>query len=305
MNPFQEFLPRAYCPYGAPPKSGHFCDSDHLSVPNIFAPEVTVKVAWDGSNATVNIEGASHLLYTPDDLFKFRGRKKGTNPNIKGIFGERMLSFVMESFLEYLKEKHGATEAKVMRSIGPSRDRKYVRHWDAEHAIKSSEERNFFLLARGDDTREQSIYNQEKFGIKATEIDGMGYLHMKDQKYLIIGESTTKKYFNITSWDTAEKAKKSVNEKVFRPIQGLYPEHQLIYFVMAQRGLLFDESVTPVRLRGRPQRVYAALQEDGIDSLFVPLPETEPTLDQLAEDMGRYVSLTKKAVAAYLKQLTV
>ncbi|MEK6938197.1 MAG: hypothetical protein AABX04_04090, partial [Nanoarchaeota archaeon] len=98
----------------------------------------------------------------------------------------------------------------------------------------------------------------------------------------LVGESSLTRDFQIHSWDKQRHAPGSIEERVFQPLQSLFPYHHLVYLVMGPPKSLFDLMINPVRIKNGPQKVYETLQGIGIDTMFLSMPEIQPNLNEIA-----------------------
>jgi hypothetical protein len=104
------------------------------------------------------------------------------------------------------------------------------------------------------------------------------------QKYLLVGESSTKNEFGINSWERGSGAtSNSFEERVFGPLRELFPDHQLVYFIMAYEQTLFNRSKIPYCLKNGPLEIMEHLKRYGVETIFVQIPETTPRLQDIAE----------------------
>lgn len=310
MNPFTDFLPNNYCPKERKVVEEGHCKHDYLAVLEQFTPKVTL--AYDEDRCIVaSIDELVHPLYTTEDLLRWASmRHKGINPeglttNVKGYLGEKLLSLMMESFLKKIIDmmpKGSQADAGVLREKGKAKGRGYAARFDNNWMLRFKFGSSFVLIGKGDAATSNLAYKQEKMGMVYTEIDGMGYLIHNGQKYILAGESSTKKEFGINSWERGSgTTSTSFEERVFGPLKELFPEHQLIYFIMAYTNTLFNALKTPCSLKTGPLDIQAHLKKYNVDTVFIPIPETTPSLHEIADRItGEQIPLIR---AAFREQL--
>src|SRR3989338_16473 len=320
VNHFAEYIPRRYCPaLDTLVDESHSCEKDYLSISHLFLPSAKLHDLSEGECVSVTIGVITTILYDATDILWWAKKKQEQDipedelvRGIKGVMGERMLSLLMEYFLQvvshYEEEKKGESSFKenniisgVLREPRKHRGKGYIARFNNDYLLRFKGVSNFVILKKDTHTDVVTSYQQERFGLISTEIDGLGYLHVGDERYLLIGESFTKREFNLHSWNK-NRHTNGIEERVFDPFKSLFPNHHLIYFVMGYEESLFDLNFNPLRIKGDPNKVYTKLKEIGVDTCFVPIPKTDKSLLLLAETIVKQKIGLVKSLLTHIQQ---
>jgi hypothetical protein len=302
MNPFESYIIRNYCPREEKYVQGHSCDEDYSSCDKIFSPNMVIRPSEARDSALISIDSLARNLYEARDfraLASTYTSRQDSYYQIRGLLGERMLSLVMESFL-----KDRAASLPSYKSFGVLREtprhigKGFVLRSTEDYILKHKGEINLVVLSKDKSVKtDEAIYMQEKHGFYSTEIDGMGYLHFNGDKYLLVGEVTTRGEFSLSSWDDARHNGKGVKDRVFDPLQELFPEHKIIYFVMARKDVLWADAERRV-LASQPKKVSDKLSGMGIGTIFSPIPSTKQSIDDIAKEISDQIPFIKKILSA-------
>lgn len=329
MNPFAEYIPKKFCLtldriVDESPEP-HTCDSDIYIVDNVFRPEIKIEGGIDTIRATAVGYKSRLDLCSASDLMEWKGEiTPSTLKFYQGQIGEKMLSVVMEEFVSQTRRKSGGNgitvAGEVLRENAKYRRKGYIAEFNDKYLLRFNRTTSFVLLMKTEERSRVGFFRQEKFGIQVSEIDGIGYMQIGGQNYLFVGEASTKdeNELQLNSWtDLDKKGRKRINieDRLFKPLQILFPDYKLIYFVMApQRAILqnyqkgngnknthnFDE-INPLnqfRLRAKTNVIIERLSAINIETIFVPLPDTKPTIYGLAETLYKRIPLTRELLYA-------
>ncbi len=286
-NPFQPYLTQRYCPdLETTVDDSHSCERDYLTLPRIYSPEVRIHKSTEKIIARIGTSG--YELFSLKDLIGFEGVLTQRTPrHFQGVFGERLLSLLMDSFISQLVAE---TEdvGGVIREKGHFARRGYVAAYNNDFLLKVDTPCTFVLLTKTEE-HHMAAYRQEKFGLQSTEIDGLAYLHSNSTKYLVIGEVSTRnsKELHLNSWETEE----NLEDKLFGPIRSLFPEHELVYLLAAPRKALLHKGKK--RLKKRARVVVETLEQIGVQPILIPLPNTEPTLTELSRETASQLTIVR------------
>ncbi|MBR9703216.1 hypothetical protein GOV10_04210 [Candidatus Woesearchaeota archaeon] len=196
--------------------------------------------------------------------------KKG---NIQSFLHEGLLAIMMENLLGEVG--HG-NKRGVLQVREKDTSKEYIVDSNENYILKHKGRSNFILLEKEATPVGRKRYQMEKESYMATEIDGLGYL-INDPSHLLIGEAAKGTEFKLNAWGAGHK--KNVYERLFNPMKELFSDHQLIYLVLTRKEVIFDNGT---HLTTRAENLYKKLKEINVDTLFVPTPETDPSLEELA-----------------------
>jgi len=262
-------------------------EDGYVFFPDVFMPEMTLNSLDNDSAMNASIGGLTQTLYGSKDIVSW----SPDHTFVNGVLGERMLSLVMDSFLKEIGNSEHKT-AGVLRESERNATKGYIACYNDDYLLRFKDRTNFVLLQKDRSAVSEAIYMQEKFGLQSTEIDGIGYLHTDEKKYLLVGESSTKTRFNLNSWDEGHGLG-DTKTRVFDPLKTLFPEHSLVYFVMSRGSNLWYGRFNRRVLNKEPTRVYRELKTQNIETIFVPMPETKPSLGELVDDISKKIYFTQ------------
>lgn len=250
----------------------------------IYQPKVDINIE---NEITINarIGGLEQNLLNINDIIAWSATNEQRPYGIRGVMAERLLGLVMESFLENFTSKN---KGMIKDNKYSGRRADLVTKSSQNYVLKMVGAGNFILLQAPNN--ETDSYQMERFGYKPTEIDALSYLTYNNKKYLLIGESTTSRSFSLNSWKNGHKINDPVG-RIFTPLKELFPEHSLIYFVMAREEYVYSDNRRPRRLKLKPTNLHRKLFVEGIRTIFVPLPKTNPTLDHVATKLASHISI--------------
>ncbi|MBT7903044.1 hypothetical protein HN587_04200 [Candidatus Woesearchaeota archaeon] len=287
MDPFDAFTPGVFR-HSRSRKYYH-------GVQVVLNPDLRIANLDGGYSRYAHMGPISALLYGRSDLILWQ-RKKELNgisgdefkSNLKGFLGERVLSIMMQYALGEVvnvQQQLGAESAEIKKGViselKKGRGRGYVCRSNGQFILKHNGPTSFVIL-RSNGSSPAEFYLQESYSVQTTELDGLAYLHVENQKYLLIGEASAKARFRINAWDNEHSTGTAI-ERVFRPLQELFPQHKLVYFVLAYPQTLFDFRHKPPMIKPKPLEIFSQLEDVGVQTVFAPIPQTSPSLDELAD----------------------
>ena len=274
MHPFDEYVLRQ--------------SSEGVRAEQVFLPDVKIEHAETGC-VTASTGDLSFVLFDAKDLLRLSATRGGQR-DILGTLSERLLSLVMEAFL---KENAAGAEYGIVRESKRHSGKGYVARYNDEYLLRFKERTTLVLLAKDPDAKAGEIFHQEKFGLMATEIDGLGYMH-GDGPQLVIGEASYKNVgrLELNSWDKDHYG--TVIERIVRPLKSLFPDHTINYFVMAKEHQLFRNGDA----RQQPRTIATTLAEHDLRTIIAPVPVTDPSLNRLAERLARNLPLVRAVIAS-------
>jgi hypothetical protein len=225
----------------------------------------------------------------------------GAANSFKGLIGERILSVVLDELVASIidEERKARPDSgivgRVLREEEDYEGKGFAVTYNNKYLLRYHGRTNFFVLQKTPLEDPDSWYQQERLGLRASEIDGLAYLHVGREKYLLVGEVKT-----VNSWANIDGPdfRKRVTEELFTPFRSLFPRHALLFVFLGRSEILFDGR----RLKPYPGRMVGELEGSGVRTIFVPFPSTPKSLDDYAEDMSRMLPLTRKILSGIGKK---
>jgi len=249
------------------------------------------------------------------DILNYPGKKiKGSNSYFQGsIIGENMLFLIMNELIidtqkKIRKNPNIKSECGIIKEKDKNIGKEFVVTYNDKYLLKHKGKINFTILEKSHEMDPSYSYHQEKHGLEATEIDGMGYFHcgyMKDKgidysdkhtlRILLIGEAKTssnpkrlKKWGNNNNHDNS----KSILNKVLNPIVSLYRNHELVYVFLAPENILWDNKSH--KLNELPSRIVQQLEYADISTILIPFPNMPKKFDYYTGKIADIMKLTRK-----------
>jgi hypothetical protein len=279
MSPFSRYVPLK--------------EGEAYVVEKIFSPSITFSEQDFSMKATT--PSGSYTIYSIDDIIHSTAKENGAASNFQGLLGERILSVVLEELVHTIIEEVKVsdpciqTRGRVLREQPEYEGKNYAFTFNNRFLLRYNGKTNFYLLRKRPFDDPDSWYEQERLGLIAREIDGMAFLHIGEEKYLLIGEAKT-----ITSWRNIDDSGyiRTVTEELFPPFRSLFPRHNLVFVFLAKRELIYEDQ----ELKDKPSRIAEALASKGVQSVFIPFPKTEKKLADYARNMSDLLPLTRKII---------
>ena len=273
----------------------------------MFEPEIGIQKKLNTVRTVGRYGSFNYRLCEVNDLLRWEGDHRDSFIHYhQGLLGERLLTVVLEAFIGRMRETcPDVSGASVVRERVRHREKGYVVNYNDSYILKHDRQTTFVLVSKPIDDSPRSEYQQEKYGLITTEIDGIAYLYFNGYKQLIIAEVSTRGTTNqlsINAWlkgKTAgleEKVKHNVHQTLFKPLRSLFPKHRFLYFIMAPENTLWFPYKGRLRLRKRTELFYRAISTLGIDVMFVPIPKLDHTLHDIAENLYSVLPLTREVL---------
>ncbi|MBN2458839.1 hypothetical protein JXB28_01015 [Candidatus Woesearchaeota archaeon] len=275
--------------YFAVKKEGVYC------VQSVFRPELAFKEKKFSLYATMR--SGEQAIYSLKDVVLFEGKfSEGARNNFLGLIGERVLSVTMEKLIEEsidgIAEKEPGAQliGGVVRESEKREGKEFVATYNSHYLLKHKGKSNFVVLKKTESNRPGTWYQQEKSGLQASEIDGLGYLHHNDKKYLLIGESKM-----INNWWNMDYDEfySTLKDRIIIPFKALFPPHELIFFFLGKESTIFDNGGCK-KLKNKSCQLAELLDDNGIKTIFAPLPAMPRSLEDYAQDMYEALPLTRE-----------
>jgi hypothetical protein len=309
-NPFEKYF--------AVKKEGVYC------VQNVFRPELAFKEKKFSLYATMR--SGDQPIYNLKDVIIFEGKfSEGARNNFLGLIGERVLSVSMEKLIEdsiddiAQKEADAKLIGGVVRESEKREGKEFVATYNSHYLLKHKGRSNFVVLKKTESNRPDAWYQQEKSGLQASEIDGLGYLHHDDKKYLLIGESKMiNNWWNINY----EEFYSTLKDRIIIPFKALFPAHELTFFFLGKENTIFDngcngngqanevgkspDATKPKngkKLKNKSMQLAELLDDNGIKTIFAPLPAMPRSLEEYADDMYEALPLTREMLKIIEKMI--
>ena len=281
-------------------------------VSNVFRPEIIFKEKDYSLIALV--KERVYTIFGLEDILNYHGKKiTGSNSYFQGsIIGENILSLIMQELIIDTKKKIpknpkigfdcGIIEEKN-RNIG----KELVVTYNDKYLLKHKGKINFIILEKSPEMDPSYSYHQEKHGLQATELDGMGYFHcgyIKNKegidysdkntlKILLVGESKTSTNSNhFKKWEHNMDKSKNIVNKVFDPLISLYKNHEFVYVFLAPDNILWDNNSHKVR--ELPSKIIKQLENVNIGTILIPFPNMHKEFDYYTKKIANVLKLIRK-----------
>ena len=269
------------------------------SVKDIFSPEIAFTEEEFSLRAQTGRK--SHVIYGIRDVVKATGKVNGARSNFQGMIGERILSVVLDELVDSIIEEETRVNpgsqavGKVLREEASYEGKGFAVTYNNKYLLRYHGQTNFFILQKTHLEDPDSWYQQERLGLKASEIDGLAYLHVGAEKYLFVGEAKT-----ITSWKNIGDSRffEHVTDELFPSLLSLFPRHTLSFVFLGRGDILFEGN----RLKPYPQRLTEVLESRDVRTIFVPFPATPRSLDEYAESMSKMLPLAREILSNLAKR---
>lgn len=281
-------------------------------VSKVFRPEISFKekdhslIAW--------VKERAYTIFGLDDIINYHGKKiKGSGSYFQGsIIGERMLYLIIKELIIDTKKKIRKNpnlrfECGIIKEEDKDIGKELVVTYNDKYILKHKGKINFTILEKSSEMDPSHSYHQEKHGLQATEIDGMGYFHCgyikkgggidysdkNTLEILLIGESkTSTNSTHFKKWDHKMNGSKNIVNRIFDPLVSLYANHEFIYVFLAHDNILWDNN--SYKVREFPSRIIRQLEDTNIGTILIPFPSMPKELNYYAWKMANVLKLIRK-----------
>jgi hypothetical protein len=227
-------------------------------------------------------------LFDLEDVI-LHAEKKGLRNFFQGLIGERLLACVLQELVDSTLEKEKPGYGRVLIETQKQRGKGYVVSFNDNYMLRFHSKTSLVLLEKSPQHPEH-WYAEEKLGLRACEIDGLGYVHFNGDKYLLVGEVKTSdswiSMFEPTFADDIER-------KVAKPLHSLFPEHHIIFLYVAHKDVIFTADGF---LRKKTAVAHQELNKRGIDVIFASIPDTPKPIETYAEELEKITPLVRKLI---------
>lgn len=268
-------------------------------VEEIFQPEIEF-VEEEYSLVAKTFRGkqeVEHLVYDLRDVIRFEGKiKTGSRGNFLGLLGERMLSVALDDLIgrtiREIQEEQPTynPRGEVLKESGKHEGKGFIATYNDEYLLRYHGKSNFVVLKKNPAEDPAQWYHQEKSGLTASEIDGLGYLHANSSTYLLIGESKMAVQWKHIGYDDFFK---NLEDRIVNPFNSLFPNHELMFVFMAPHKLIFESGQY---LHQKPANLAHQLMKNNIETMFIPLPITPKSLREYANQMYYTLPIIKETL---------
>jgi hypothetical protein len=190
--------------------------------------------------------------------------------NLRGDLAERVARRMMKRFLQRYEGGRGRLGGLFSKEFDPKRREGFLVANNNEYVLKIGSYPNMILLKKN---------GNGKWGYQhITDLDGLfDYRYSKTKRIMLILESKVGK-IDVSAYD--------LYERVFEPLQSLFPEVTFTYALFADRSHLFDKRYPEYRmLTDAPTRIFEALRERGVPSLFFDFVEDHHVFDTMCRHL--------------------
>ena len=235
---------------------------------------------------TYEINGRHYNLYTLLDMERatYSFDESGIS-NLRGDLAERVARRMVKRFLQRFEGGYGRLGGLFSKRFNPKEREGFVVAHNQDYVLKIGSYPNMILLKQT---------GSGKWGYQhITDLDGLfDYRYTKTQRVLLILESKIGK-IDISASD--------LYERLFEPLQSLFPNTQLAYVLFADRNQIFDKRFPEYRiLQDGPQRIYEALRKRSIPTLFFEFAEDQQIFDTMCRHcVNAYRSYTNEVVTIH------
>lgn len=248
-DPFASYVPKRFCP-----KLDQLVDQPHCAtdvfVAAPFAPDIQLTGAHETTVRTVaQIPGFKYVLGDSRDLFAWKDSVDDFPPHFQGRIGERVLTVILEALarecvVSSIAAGFAPANGKVLREKRHYREaRGDIVYWNNDLVLKFQRRTTFKLLQKVRGGSREFRYRQHDIGLELAEIDGLAYLHLGTDKYLIVGEVKTTTNASTKAWEHVRSDSASgtadIAKRLLNPLKSLYPDHHLVYAVTGYASSLF------------------------------------------------------------------
>lgn len=307
INPFCEYFPVKQ-------------NSLEYVVSKVFRPEISFK---ENDNSLIAlVKEREYTIFGLNDIINYPGKKiKGSGPYFQGsIMGERMLSLIMQELIvdaekKIPKNSNTGFDCGIIEEENKNIGKELVVAYNDKYLLKHKGKINFTILEKSPEMNPSYSYHQEKHGLQATELDGMGYFHCGYIKkgggidysdkntieILLVGEaktSTNSNYFK--KWDHKMNGSKNIVNRTFDPLVSLYANHEFIYVFLAHDNILWDNNSHKVR--ELPSRIIRQLEDANIGTILIPFPNMPKEFNYYTLKIANILKLMRKTKRFYRKQ---
>src|SRR4030042_598758 len=275
---------------------------DSYFIDNALKPKITFYEKEFGLYASSRQK--EHVIYNIKDVILAEGKRgEGTKGNFKGLISERILSVLLEELIDGSLESLTANQSGshniggVLREKEEHVGKEFVATYNSHYLLKHKGKSNFVILKKTPLNTPSAWYKQEKSGLQASEIDGLAYLHSDSKMYLVIGESKA-----INSWWNIdfEEFYTALPDRIITPFKALFPSHELIFLFLGKENIIFTDSG---KLQPRPAKLAELLDQNEVNSIFTPLPQTPRSIEEYAGEMFEAIPLIRETLKIFEKMI--
>jgi len=299
INPFCEYFPIKQ-------------DNLEYVVSKVFRPEISFKEKDHSLIALV--KERAYTIFGLGDIINYPGKKiKGSGSYFQGsIIGENMLYLVMkELIIETGKKVPGKSgiglDFGILKEMEKNIGKELVVTYNNKYLLKHKGTINFTILEKSSEMDPSHSYHQEKHGLQATELDGVGYFHCgyikreggidysdkNTLEILLVGEAkTSKNSHHLKKLGSNTNNSKTIADKVFDPLISLYKNHKFIYLFLAPENILWDNKSH--RVSELPSKIIRQLEYAEVNTILVPFPSMPKEFDYYTWKIANIMKLTRK-----------
>lgn len=199
--------------------------------------------------------------------------------NLRGDLAERVARRMMKRFLQRFDKGSGRLGGLFSKAFDPKKREGFVVSHSQDYVLKIGSYPNMILLKKT---------GTGKWGYQhITDLDGLfDYRYSKTKRVMLLLESKVGK-IDVSAGD--------LYERVFVPLKTLFPDASFTYVLFADRGHLFDKRYPEYRiLQDAPTRIYEALRDCGVPSLFFEFAEEPNIFDTMCRHLVNTSRTLKK-----------
>ena len=307
INPFYEYFPLKQ-------------KNLEYIVSKVFRPEIRFKEK--DCFLTASVKGRVYQIYKLRDILNYLGKNiNGSGSYFQGnIIGERMLSLIIKELIidtekKIPKNPNIGFDFGVIKEEDKNIGKELVVTYNDEYILKHKGKINFTILEKSSERDPYHSYHQEKHGLQATELDGMGYFHCgyikkgesidysdrNTLKILLVGEvKTSPNSEYLEEWGDKMNGSKNMVNRIFNALISLYGNHKFVYVFLAPENLLWDNDSH--RVKAIPSKIIRQLEDIDVSTILVPFPRMPEKLNYYTNKMVSVLELTKKIEKLYKKQ---
>ncbi len=280
-EPFRRYAPTFYCPQvELLVQKGH-CHLDEWVMPQIyrFSPQLREEKY---RMSAVLPSGLEYALYHKVDMDLWQGSIESEHiiQHFRGRIAERVLALGLSGLVddiiqEYVQQSYPESRGWVVKEKRELEARPYHRkviRVKGAYALQHDRRTTFKLLKAVEEST-----TVDDAPITCAEIDGLARMYLQNsaetQKYLVVAEVKTSSEGQPFVLGGEQSSSGNINQRLFSPLRQLFPGHQLVYAMMGQGSLFFQEGSPGPRLTSKAIRMAKKLLGFQVQSLFLPLPE--------------------------------
>lgn len=255
-------------------------------VDEIFRSNVHFREAFSGEDYSLYASSGQEELVVFDvgDIAFARGSLEGIKSNFQGLIGEGVFAACMGSLVYSILTDCGSSnlvKGKHLRETPKSKGKQYIVRSRGGYTLKHAGRYNFFVLKEADSDDPDIMFQQQKYGQRASEIDSLAYLHLGKRRYILIGESKTADRFSLE-----ESRLEQLIGNVVKPLSTIFKGHRLVYVFGGFEESFFKEGD---KLRLPVVKTIDYFESRNVNCIFLPFPEMPRTIGEYAELMHNHL----------------